>query len=57
MQKHSTGAPKGRQTWMGKVNGVMVRFVKCFRHWRSGKIIRAEDYGKKAFIIPLHRNH
>ncbi len=28
-----------------------VIFVKSFRHWRSGKIIRAEDYGKQAFAI------
>ena len=28
-----------------------VVFVKEFRHWRSGKIIRAEDYGYKAFPI------
>ena len=27
------------------------RFIKQFRHWRSGKIIRAKDYGKKAFCI------
>jgi hypothetical protein len=26
-------------------------FVKFFKHWRSGKIIRAEDHGKKAFPI------
>ena len=30
-----------------------VIFVKSFRHWRSGKIIRAEDYGKQAFVIRL----
>ena len=24
-------------------------FVKQFKHWRTGKIIRAEDHGKKAF--------
>lgn len=28
-----------------------VRFVTEFRHWRSGKIIRAEDYGLRAFPI------
>jgi hypothetical protein len=28
-----------------------VRIVKSFRHWRSGKIIRAEDYGIKGFPI------
>lgn len=26
-------------------------FVRSFKHWRSGKIIRAENYGKKAFPI------
>jgi len=25
--------------------------VKWFRHWRTGKIIRAEDYGLKCFPI------
>lgn len=25
--------------------------VKWFKHWRSGKIIRAEDYGLKCFPI------
>ena len=24
-------------------------FVKQFRHWRSGKVIRAVDYGYEAF--------
>jgi hypothetical protein len=24
-------------------------YVKQFRHWRSGKIIRAADYGYEAF--------
>lgn len=28
-----------------------VRFVTQFRHWRSGKLIRACDYGKKAFVF------
>jgi hypothetical protein len=26
-------------------------FVTQFKHWRSGKIIRAVDYGLKAFPI------
>jgi len=26
-------------------------FVTEFRHWRSGKIIKASDYGKKAFVF------
>ena len=30
-----------------------VRFVKWFRHWRTGRIIRAEDYGLKAFPIRI----
>jgi hypothetical protein len=30
-------------------------FVAEFRHWRSGKLIRAKDYGRKAFYI-LVRN-
>lgn len=33
------------------VSETRVIFVKEFRHWRSGKIIRAEDYGHKAFPI------
>lgn len=28
-----------------------VIFVREFKHWRSGKIIRAADYGLKAFPI------
>jgi hypothetical protein len=28
-----------------------VVFVTQFKHWRSGKIIKAEDYGLKAFPI------
>ncbi len=30
-----------------------VRFVKWFRHWKTGEIIRAEKYGYKAFPLPL----
>lgn len=30
-----------------------VVFVKWFRHWRTGKVIRAEDFGKQAFAIPV----
>ena len=33
-------------------------FVKQFKHWRSGEIIRAEDYGYEAFCFrrcPKHR--
>lgn len=30
-----------------------VIFVKWFRHWRTGKVIHAEDYGKQAFAIPV----
>ena len=26
-------------------------FVKSFRHWRSGKLIQAEDYGRQAFCF------
>ena len=26
-------------------------FVKQFKHWRSGKIVRASDHGKKAFRL------
>ena len=26
-------------------------FRKRFRHWRSGKVLDAADYGKKAFIF------
>lgn len=35
----------------GKTKGI--RFVKWFRHYLSGKIIRAEDHGLKGF--PLGR--
>ena len=27
------------------------RFIAWFRHWRSGKIIYAKDYGLKGFPI------
>ena len=30
-------------------NGYRRVFIKEFRHWRSGKMIRATDYGKEAF--------
>jgi hypothetical protein len=32
-------------------NGDAAGCVKWFRHWRSGKIIRASDYGLKCFPI------
>ncbi len=32
-------------------SGFMWIFVRQFTHWRSGKIIRAEDYGKQAFTL------
>jgi hypothetical protein len=34
-------APPGRR-WI---------FIKSFRHWRSGKIIHACNYGKQAFAL------
>lgn len=34
-----------------KRKGRPVRFVTEFRHWRSGEIIRAADYGLKAFPL------
>lgn len=30
-------------------------YVKSFRHWRSGKIIRAEEYGLQAFRFGSRR--
>lgn len=27
-------------------------FRTWFRHWRTGRIIRASDYGRKAFVWP-----
>lgn len=44
-----------QKSWLGELNGYPVRFVTHFRHWRSGKVIYAKDYGKKAFAIPLKR--
>jgi len=32
-----------------------VRIVKCFRHWRSKKMIYASAYGKKGFPIKVKR--
>jgi hypothetical protein len=26
-------------------------FVAAFRHWRSGRMIYARDYGRKAFVF------
>jgi len=42
-----------KQSWVGYYKGRKVRFVAWFRHWRSGKIIRAKDYGKRAFMFYL----
>lgn len=42
-----------RKSWVGVSNGRRGRFIASFRHWRSGKIIRAKDYGKVAFFIPF----
>ncbi len=42
-----------KQSWVEIVDGKKVRFIAWFRHWRSGKIIRAKDYGHKAFMIFL----
>jgi hypothetical protein len=33
--------------------GYITIFVKAFRHWRTGKLIRAEDYGKEAFAFKV----
>lgn len=30
-------------------------YVKAFRHWRTGKIVRASDFGKQAFRIRVKR--
>ncbi len=30
-------------------------FIKEFRHWRSGKMIRAQDYGKKVFSFLIKK--
>jgi len=42
-----------KKSWLGVINGRRVRFVAWFRHWRSGAIIRARDYGKRAFVFYL----
>ena len=31
------------------------RAVSYFRHWRTGKLIFAANYGKKCFWIPVKR--
>ncbi len=41
MSKHRRPAPPGYR-WI---------FVKSYRHWVSGKIIRAEDFGLEAFCF------
>lgn len=40
-EKQTKKAPRGFR-WI---------FVKSFKHWRSGKIIRAEDHGREAFCF------
>uniref|UniRef100_B8J310 Uncharacterized protein n=1 Tax=Desulfovibrio desulfuricans (strain ATCC 27774 / DSM 6949 / MB) TaxID=525146 RepID=B8J310_DESDA len=32
-----------------------INFITEFRHWRSGEVLRAEDYGIKAFPIPIKK--
>lgn len=27
--------------------------VRSYRHWRSGRVIHARDYGKEFFIFPV----
>ncbi len=33
----------------GPMTGLV--FVKAFRHYKTGKLIKAEDYGKKVFVF------
>ena len=42
---------EGRKPQNGTGNGNKPRFVTSFRHWRSGKLIVASDYGYKGFPI------
>lgn len=41
------------KSWVGEYNGRRGRFVAYFKHWRSGKVIYAKDYGRKAFFFPF----
>jgi hypothetical protein len=43
--------PKKPTPATGEPSEPGIRIVKSFRHWRSGKIIRAEDYGIKGFPL------
>ena len=33
-----------------------VVYVKCFRHWRTGKMVYASQYGKKAFRMLIRKS-
>ena len=56
MSKRHTGTGNGaaeKQSWVGTVNGKKYLFFTEFRHYRSGKIYKAKDYGHKAFRKPI----
>jgi len=38
-----------------KNNLYEVIFIASFKHWRSGKILYAKDYGLKGFPIKIRR--
>jgi len=48
---HEAMATNNTKIKQSTPRGGDVKFRTWFRHWRSGEIIRAEDYGHKAFPI------
>lgn len=46
---------KEPKTRSGRDDDADYIYITEYRHWRSKKLIRAADYGKKAFRIPRRR--
>ena len=44
---------KEKHSWVELIDGRRVRFITRFKHYITGKMIYAKDYGHKAFMIPL----
>lgn len=52
--KHDKPAPAGGvKPGCGDESG----FVASFRHWRTGELIVAKDYGKRGFPIGAKSSH
>lgn len=53
--RRATSSMEARPMASTKKKGKGIKFVKWFRHPKTGKIIRASDYGLKAFPIPIEK--